>query len=181
MMLVYWIILCSVIVICGIGCMIIIRKNVLRYGIIFSLSVIATSLLCLFFFYNNFYRFVLPLPFILPAVSVSFGFLILFIIRFAPLTYTFPFFFMTLNIVFGIEIFFKDFVGFIHFKNSWDAWDSYSLYWVYARTFDFLGRRIVPIQWRNPIDSETKGYWLMFGIVLFLTFIVFGYILDWWL
>ncbi|SDP01514.1 hypothetical protein SAMN05216565_101212 [Litchfieldia salsa] len=117
---IHLIILCLVIIVSGIGCIYLIRKNVLRYGVLFCLSAISSSLLCVFFYYNNLYRFVYPLPVILPAVILSFGFLILFITRFRPETYTFPFFFMTLNVTFSMEIILKDAVGFIEFRGGWD-------------------------------------------------------------
>ena len=149
----------------GLGCLFTIRKNVFRYGMVLIISLIITSCLCLLFYWMNFYRFVLPLPLVLPVVAISYSFLALFIIRFRPNRRTFPFFFITLTLAFSIEVFLKDFAGFIRFRNGWDYWDSYSLYWVYIRFMDHIGDYFVPLQYRTPIHSSTKLYWAIFFLV----------------
>ena len=153
----------------GLGCFFTIRKNIFRYGLVLIISLMISSCLCLIFYMMDFYRFVLPLPLVLPVVAISFSFLALFIIRFRPKRRTFPLFFMTLTLVFSIEVLLKDFAGFIRFKNGWDYWDSYSLYWVYIRLFDHIGEFFVPMHYRNPISSETKKYWISFLLVIIYT------------
>ncbi|WP_160725823.1 hypothetical protein [Bacillus sp. USDA818B3_A] len=170
-------ILCLAFVINGLGSFFIVKKNVYRYGMVLIISLIVTSGLCLLFYAMDFYRFVLPLPAVLPVVAISFSFLALFIIRYRPRDKTFPFFFITLTLVFTIEVFLKDYAGFIRFKNGWDYWDSYSLYWVFARLFNYVGVYLVPYHFRHPVKSDTKTYWGLF--FLMVVYSVFGvYLLN---
>ena len=60
-------ILCIAFIGNGLGCFFIIKKHVFRYGILLIISLIITSCLCLLFYWMDFYRFVLPLPLVLPA------------------------------------------------------------------------------------------------------------------
>ena len=161
-----YVILCIAFIGNGLGCFFIIKKHVFRYGIVLIISLIITSCLCLLFYWMDFYRFVLPLPLVLPVVAISFSFLALFMIRFRPKRRTFPFFFNTLTLVFSIEVFLKDFAGFIRFKNGWDYWDSYSLYWVFTRFFNYVGVYLVPFKYRNPIESDSKVYWRLFLLIV---------------
>ncbi|MDZ5471550.1 hypothetical protein SM124_07295 [Bacillus sp. 31A1R] len=167
--LTHWIILITVITVTSIGCILIIRKNVLRYGIVFLISAALAIFLCFFFYINGYYRFVFPIRFILPTVALSFGFLSLFIIRFQPEKWTFPFFFITVNLVFTFEIILRLAFHFIVFRNAWDTWDSYSLYWVYLRLMHHIGRVFVSRKYRNPISYDTKKYWILFMLVIFYT------------
>lgn len=162
---VYWLILTVVVVLTGLGFVIIIRKNYVRYGMISFISISLSMLLCWFFEWNGFYRFVLPFPSILPTVAISFTFLVLFSIYYKPIEHTFPFYFMVINIVFAIELFLRDVFHFIVYRGPWDTWDSYSLYWLYLRFFAFLGDRIVPTKYRKPISSEKRTYWISFILV----------------
>lgn len=166
MQIIYWIILFIVILGGLIGCFFIVKKEPLRYGIIFILSGLISTSLCLFFYSNGFYRFVLPIYFIIPAVILSFSFLVLFTIRYRPTKRTFPFYFITITLVFSIEIFLRDVFHYIEFRGEWDAWDSYSLYWVYLRFFNYIGDQIVADKYRNSISSSTKKYWIVFGIIV---------------
>jgi len=159
-------ILCIAFIGNGLGCFFILKKNVFRYGIVLIISLIITSCLCLLFYWMDFYRFVLPLPLVLPVVAISFSFLALFIIKYRPKVRTFPFFFTILTLVFSVEVFLKDFTGFIRFKNGWDYWDSYSLYWVFTRFFNHVGVYLVPFNYRNPIKSDTKVYWGVFLLIV---------------
>ncbi|SES64492.1 hypothetical protein SAMN05216389_101225 [Oceanobacillus limi] len=164
--IIHYIILFSAITINGMGCMYILRKNVKRYGMIFFLSILAAIILCLLFYWMGFYRYVLPIQHVLPAVAISFSFLVLLVIRYRPRNNTFPFFFILTTSIFSIEVLLKDYVGFIHFRNGWDYWDSYSLYWVYARLFNHIGVYLVPFEFRNPVDHNKKMYWWLFYLLI---------------
>ncbi|TCN27071.1 hypothetical protein [Mesobacillus foraminis] len=146
----------------SIGCVYILRDSVFHYGIVLIISLFVTVSLCLFFYCLGFYRFTLPVPYVLPVVAVSFSFLALFLVRYRPKRRTFPFFFMTLTFIFTLEVLLKEYAGIINFKNGWDYWDSYSLYWVFSRLFDWIGEGVVPAKHRSPIRSETAGYWSLF-------------------
>lgn len=161
-------ILCTAVIVNSLGCLYILKKNVYRYGLIFIISLVITACLCILFYWLDFYRFVLPIPVVLPVVAISFSFLALLTIRFRPMKKTFPFFFITLTMIFSIEVFLKDFCGFIQFKNGWDYWDSYSLYWVFARLFDHIGEYFVPFKYRAPIKSDTRIYWVTFFLMVLL-------------
>jgi hypothetical protein len=100
-----YLILFVALIINGSGCLFMLKKNVARYGLVFITSIVLSASLCLIFYWMGFYRFVLPLVFILPVVAISFSFLALLIINFRPKVRTFPFFFMTLTVVFSIEVF----------------------------------------------------------------------------
>ncbi|WP_078544979.1 hypothetical protein [Litchfieldia alkalitelluris] len=178
---IYWIIYWLVVIICGTGCFFIIKTNVLRYGIIFLISILLSVSFCIFFYFNGFYRFVLPIYLILLPVICSFGFLILFLIKYRPTKYTFPFYFSVLTFILGCEIFLKDVVGFIVFRNGWDLWDSYSFYWVYVRIFDFIGERVISEKWRKPVPYDKRMYWIIFLVMIVISFVILGYTLNWWL
>lgn len=176
----YWIILICVIVLNGLGFVIIVRKSYVRYGLISFISIALSTLLCMFFEWNGFYRFVLPLPVILPAVAISFTLLVLFSIYFKPKQHTFPFYFMVVNVVFAIEIILRDVCHFIVYRGPWDTWDSYSLYWLYVRLFAFLGDWLVPLKYRKPISSETRLYWISFIVVIIASVIGLVYQFSLW-
>jgi hypothetical protein len=101
----------------------------------------------------------------------SFGLLVLFTIHFKPEKFTFPFFFITINWVFGVEII-LEYIGFITFRNGWDFWDSYSLYWIYVRLFNFIGDYLIPIKYRNPIQTNVKAYWIFFVLTVILSIVI---------
>jgi hypothetical protein len=177
---IYWLILIFVLVLTGIGFVIIIRKNYVRYGLISIISITLSILLCWFFEWNGFYRFVLPFPSILPAVAISFTFLVLFSIYFRPKKHTFPFYFMVINLVFAIEIILRDVCHFIVYRGPWDTWDSYSLYWLYIRLFAFLGDCLVPIKYRKPISSDKRSYWISFIVVIIASMMGLVYQFSLW-
>ncbi|WP_066048095.1 hypothetical protein [Robertmurraya korlensis] len=175
-----WLIVIVVFTFTAGGLLFILRKNYLRYGIISGLSMVLSMMLCLFFYMNGFYRFVLPLPIILPTVAVSFTFLTLFSIYYKPKYHSYVFYFTIINSVFAIEILLRHFFHFIVYRGPWDTWDSYSLYWVYIRFFAFIGDWIVPLKYRNPISSESRAYWISFIIVIIGTIMYMIFILNHW-
>ena len=162
----HFIILFASIIINGIGCLILIKKNFYKYGIILLASLLLSSILCLAFYWLGFYRFALPVLVVLPGVAISFTCLALFSIKYRPAKRTFPFFFMVTTWIFTIEVLLKNVWGFIVFRNGWDYWTSYSLYWVYIRIFDQFGELILPDKIRSPIKSDTKRYWFLFFITI---------------
>ncbi|MDQ0229570.1 hypothetical protein J2S19_000821 [Metabacillus malikii] len=157
------------------GSIYIITKNYLRFGIIFIIHTLLASCLCMFFYWAGFYRFIFPLPFILPAVILNFGFLVLATIYFRPKKFTFPFYFIVINWTFSIEIILKK-IGFIIYINEWDYWDSYSLYWIYLRFFSYIGDYIISNRYRRPIRSDRKPYWIIFLISIIITFFCITYL-----
>lgn len=177
---IHWVILMVVFIVTAIGLMILLRKNYVRYGIIAVISIALSIGLCMFFYKNGFYRFVLPLSVILPTVAMSFTFLALFSIYYKPKRHTFVFYFTIINLVFAIEMVLRHFFHFIVFRGPWDTWDSYSLYWVYIRFFAFLGDWFVPSKNRNPIPSDTRAYWISFIIVFIGTIMGFIFTLNQW-
>ncbi len=177
---IHWFILIIVFALTAIGLLVILRKNYVRYGFITGISIVISIMLCMFFYSNGFYRFVLPLPVILPTVAMSFTFLVLFSICYKPKHHTFVFYFTMINFVFAIEMILKYFFHFIVYRGPWDTWDSYSLYWVYIRFFAILGDWFVPIKYRNPVSSDTRAYWISFIIVFIGTIIGFIFVLNQW-
>lgn len=162
----YYAILWTVLIATGAGSLYLIRYSILRYGIMFILSSISAGLLCALFFRMGFYRYALPMKEVLPAAAVSFSFLALLLIRYRPEKNTFPFFFISITLVFSVEVLLKDSVGFIIFRNGWDYWDSYSLYWIFLRLMGFVGEFFIPGAYRAPIRQDTRGYWILFIAVL---------------
>jgi hypothetical protein len=162
----HYAILWTVLIATSAGVLFMLRYNFLRYGIMLIFSSITAALICLLFFRMGFYRYALPMKEVLPAAAVSFSFFALLLIRYRPDKNTFPFFFISITAVFSIEVFLKDYFGFIRFSNGWDYWDSYSLYWLYLRLMGFVGQFFVPRAYRAPIRSDTKGYWILFLIML---------------
>ncbi|MDL4840437.1 hypothetical protein [Aquibacillus rhizosphaerae] len=167
----FYLIVMGVTLLGAVGNLLIINKSPLKYGRIFITNIVIAVSLCSFFVMTGFYRFVLPLPHILPAVVCSFGFLVLFLIYFKPTKHTFPYFFMIINITFVFEILLKH-IGFITYKNGWDLWDSYTLYWIYVRIFVFLGEKMVADENRQPLNTVNKWYWPSFFVIIFLTVLV---------
>jgi hypothetical protein len=173
----HYAILWTVLFATGAGSLILIRYNTLRYGIMFILSSITAALLCVLFFRMGFYRYALPMKEVLPAAAISFSFFALLMIRYRPERNTFPFFFIAITAVFSVEVILKDFAGFIRFRDGWDYWDSYSLYWLYLRLMGFVGDFFIPGAYRAPIRPDTKGYWILF--IVMLIYACFGvYILN---
>jgi hypothetical protein len=166
-----WLIVISVSLGGCFGCFLILKNHPLRYGLIFIFHFIFSISICLCFYWFGFYRYVFPLYYVLPAVVFSFGLLVLFTIHFKTKKFTFPFFFMTINLVFCFEIFLQ-YIGFIKFRNGWDFWDSYSLYWIYVRLFNFIGDYLIPIKYRNPIKTNVKAYWIFFVLTVVLTIVI---------
>lgn len=177
---IHWVILITVFILTAIGLLVILRKNYVKYGFITGISIVISIGLCMFFYKNGFYRFVLPLPAILPTVAMSFTFLALFSIYYKPKYHTFVFYFTMINFVFAIEMVLRYYFHFIVYRGPWDTWDSYSLYWVYIRFFAFLGDCLVPSKYRNPIPSDTRAYWISFIIVIVVTIMGFNFMLDQW-
>ncbi|WP_442598773.1 hypothetical protein [Neobacillus sp. D3-1R] len=169
---IHYMILFSAIFFNGLGCLYLLIKNFLGYRLVLLLSLLLSSFLCLVFYWLGFYRFVLPLWQVLPAVAISFSLLVLITIRFKPKRHTFPFFFMMITSIFTIEVLLKEYWGFIKFRNGWDFWDSYSLYWVYVRLFNYIGDRLVPRQYRMPIYTKSNIYWGLF--ILIVIYALFG-------
>jgi hypothetical protein len=168
----HYVILFSAIIFNGLGCLYLLIKNFLGYRLVLLISLVLSSILCLFFYWLGFYRFVLPVGQVLPAVAISFSLLVLITIRYRPKNHTFPFFFMTVTIIFSIEVLLKEYMGFIKFRNGWDFWDSYSLYWIYVRLFNYIGDQLVLRKYRMPIYTKTKIYWGIF--ILTVVYAVFG-------
>ncbi|MBM7691599.1 hypothetical protein JOC77_001006 [Peribacillus deserti] len=173
---IHYIILTAAIMINGLGCIYILKKDWVRYGLVLIISLMFSSSLCYLFYVLHYYRFVLPLFQVMPAVAISFSFLVLFLIRFRPKKHTFPFFYSVLIFIFSIEVLLKDYWGFIRFSNGWDYWDSFSLYWVYSRVFDHIGEFFVSAKYRTPIRAETRIYWFSF-----FAFILYGCFLFYWI
>ncbi len=166
-----WYILCAAILLGAAGCTLVLRKKFRYYRTILLVHVALSVLLCLFFYSNGFYRYALPVGYILPAVVINFGLFIVFLIRFEPKEVTFPFYFVFVTWTFSLEIL-LEYLGFIRFRKSWDYWDSYSLYWIYARIFSHIGKRLVPSEGRTPADISKLGFRILFFITIILFLIV---------
>jgi len=166
-----WYILIAAILLGLAGNIVVLRRRFRFYQTILLIHFALSILLCLFFYYNGFYRYALPVLFILPAVVINFGLFIAFLIRFEPTKDTFRFYFVFISWTFSLEIILEH-LGFIRFRNGWDYWDSYSLYWIYARTFTYIGKRTVPLEGRTPIKLTKRSNLILFSITLVLFFIV---------
>ena len=166
-----WYILIAAILLGVAGCTIVLWKKFRYYKTTLLIHTVLSVLLCLFFYYNGFYRYALPVEYILPAVVINFGLFIVFLIRFEPKGDTFPFYFVFITWTFSLEIL-LEYLGFIRFRNGWDFWDSYSLYWIYARIFSHIGKRMVPSEGRTPIDISKRGFRVLYSMTIILFFIV---------
>lgn len=98
-------------------CFLILKNHPFRYGLIFIAHFIISLSLCLFFYWSGFYRYVSPIHYVLPAVVFSFGLLVFFTIHFKPIKFTFSFFFITINWVFGVEIILEH-IGLLHLETA---------------------------------------------------------------
>lgn len=161
----------------AIGCFSILKNNFQQYKKILPIHVFLSIFACLFFYLNGFYRFTLPLLYIIPTVVVTFGLLVLFTLHFQQRHHTFSYLFMIINWVFVFEIF-LEFIGFIQFRNGWDFWDSYSFYWIYIRLFLYFGNCYIPMEKRYKINIPYKIYWICFGLTCLLSLVVAFYLIH---
>ncbi|MFP7470892.1 hypothetical protein SFC55_07760 [Niallia taxi] len=165
-----WYILCAAILSGAAGCTLVLWKKFQYYKTTLLIHAVLSILLCLFFYFNGFYRYALPVSYILPAVVINFGLFITFLIRFEPKEDTFRFYFVLITWTFSLEIVLEYF-GFIRFRNGWDFWDSYSLYWIYARIFSHIGKRLVPMDGRTPVNISNRGFRTLYYMTIFFFFI----------
>ncbi|WP_409305692.1 CBO0543 family protein [Peribacillus sp. SCS-155] len=171
-----WTILISLFALCGLGCIFVARKNFKRYGLVFSISLVISAALCLFFYLLGFYQFALPLSYVIPAAAVSFSFLVLFTIRFTPIRQAFSFYFMIVIFIFSLEVLIIKLSELIRYRSGWDFWDSYTFYWAYTLGLGYIGGLFIPAKYRNPVDSDSKVYKLSYYLSLFFAILLFIYI-----
>lgn len=161
----------------AIGCFFVLKNNFQLYYKILLNHIFLSIFACLFFYLNGFYRFTLPLLYIIPTVVVTFGFLVLFTLHFQQRNHTFRYLFMIINWVFVFEIF-LEYIGFIHFRNGWDFWDSYSFYWIYLRLFIYFGNKYIPMEQRYQKRLPPKLYGTLFGVTLTLSILVLFWLIH---
>lgn len=113
-----------------------------------------------------FFLWFLPLcithPIVLPAVVFSFGLLVLFTIHFKPKKFTFPFFSMTVNWVFGVEIILEK-IGFISLETD-------GTFGILIHYIGFISGYLITL----VIMSFLQNIKILFGLKQGLT----GYYLD---
>lgn len=177
-------IMLSIIVFAGIGCLHFIRLDWKRYGFLFILSLLSANMVCYILTFVGFYTFpknVLHGELLVPygLVSTIFPFIVLFGVRYSPEKWVWkiPFYWAIVHLGVLGEVILKNTTIF-KFEPEWDLWDSYTLWWIYYLLFELLGKKIIPNQLRKPIHSGFFRYgrwaWIVFHIIVITTIFLAG-------
>lgn len=171
------------------GSYLILRKNWKRYGLLYLISGLVGTILCLLFVLLGFYSFPLTIipksPIPLLQIFTSVPFLVIFGVRYSPLQWQWkiPFYWALVHIVMLQETLLSDKpVQLIQYRSEWDLWDSYTWWWIYLLLFEWIGGMIVPSHSRKPIQSKSFRYgrwaWTMFHFIVILTIFLGGFFLG---
>lgn len=161
-----------------------------HYGILLIISSFIAILLCFIFFKLGFYSFpyipFLPLPFEIPylAMTLTFPVGVMFGVRYSPKQWIWkvPFYWSIIHLGVGTELLLKAYTPIIKYEYEWDLWDTYTWWWIYFLFFEWVGGKIIPEHFRNPIDGELFRYgksgWIIFHFIVITTIFLAGFYLG---
>jgi hypothetical protein len=167
-------------------CLFIMRNSWRQYGLLFLLSAVVATVLCLLFVSLGLYSFPVrifpeawPMP--VTVITTVFPMLVLVGVRYSPKRWPWkiPFYWGIIHLGMLAETWALNRTQLIEYNYKWDFWDSYTWWWIFLLLFEWVGGQVVSPENRRPIRASSFYYgrwaWAVFHFIVIITIFLGGF------